>query len=57
MWRTGLQFSRSFSQWVNPLTDKTAYLVKLAARKPPPILLETDLEEKFIRGPLPQYEC
>jgi len=42
--------TRVFSTSSNALKEKTAYLAKLAARKPPPVLLESDLEESFIKG-------
>lgn len=34
------------------LKDNSAYQVKLATRKPPPTLLDADLEESFIKGKL-----
>jgi hypothetical protein len=53
MWRLSLRLSRSFSTTLDPLKEHSAYLAKLATRKPPPILLETDLEESFIKGTSP----
>jgi hypothetical protein len=50
MWRACLLFSRPFSSSIRPLKEHTAYLAKLATRKPPPVLLESDLEESFIKG-------
>src|SRR5271169_4666963 len=50
MWRACLLFSRPFSSSIRPLKEHSAYLAKLATRKPPPILLESDLEETFIKG-------
>ena len=41
---------RLFSTSSHVLRESTAYLTKLAARKPPPVLLESDLEESFIKG-------
>jgi hypothetical protein len=51
MWRLSLGLSRSFSISINSLKEHSAYLAKLSTRKPLPILLETDLEESFIKGP------
>lgn len=53
MWRACLLFSRPFSSSIRPLKEHSAYLAKLATRKPPPIVLETDLEETFIKGSFP----
>jgi peptide chain release factor len=36
-----------------PLKEHSAYLAKLATRKPPPTVLEADLEEAFIKGIIP----
>jgi hypothetical protein len=58
MWRTWpsvTRWSRTFSTATQSLKAKTAYEAKLAARKPPPTLLESDLEEAFIKGPNPTY--
>jgi peptide chain release factor len=57
MWRAWpplLRWPRTFSTTTQILRAKTAYEAKLAARKPPPALLETDLEESFIKGGSPQ---
>lgn len=50
MWRGHLRLSRSIYSSTISLKEQTAYLVKLAAHKPAPTVLETDLEEKFIKG-------
>jgi len=53
MWRAWLplpRWSRPFSTANTILKARTAYEAKLAARKPPPTVLETDLEESFIKG-------
>jgi len=45
-----LGLSRSICSSAISLKEQTTYLAKLATRKPPPTVLETDLEEKFIKG-------
>jgi peptide chain release factor len=50
MWRCFLRPSRSICSSTISLKEQTTYLAKLASRKPPPTVLETDLEEKFIKG-------
>lgn len=53
MWRAWPSlslWSRAFSATTQSLKAKTAYEAKLASRKPPPTLIETDLEESFIKG-------
>jgi hypothetical protein len=49
--------SRSISFSSKHLKQPTAYEAKLAARKPPPPLLESDLEENFIKGCLRNFYC
>jgi hypothetical protein len=43
-------FVRAFCSTRNLLASKSAYIEKLAARKPLPVIPETDLEEAFIKG-------
>jgi len=57
MWRAWLplpRWSRPFSTINTLLKARTAYEAKLAARKPPPTVLEVDLEESFIKGSPPK---
>jgi len=49
-WPSLSRWSRTFFTVTQSLKAKTAYEVKLAARKPLPILLDYDLEESFIKG-------
>lgn len=49
-WPSVSRWSRTFSTATQSLKAKTAYEAKLAARKPLPTLLDSDLEEAFIKG-------
>lgn len=50
-WRLPPFLIRSFFNLAQQLRSlPTAYEAKLAAHKPPPVLLETDIEENFIKG-------
>jgi hypothetical protein len=50
-WRLAPLLTRSFFTSAQLLkAQPTVYEAKLAARKPPPVLLETDIEENFIKG-------
>ena len=50
MLRVCFQFSKPLSFSFRPRKEHSAYLARLAIRKPPPTLLDCDLEEAFIKG-------